>query len=142
MHNLTKGNLAEMLFERIALHLGWFVKYTGDQYHGTLSPITKKLVKKTYPPTPDFELARDVNFTEGKISVEVKYRKSLDRWNELLKNKGKEGILIMLTPEGYKIDPPERSQEFMTEEMFLEISDLLARQRWYDSILDQSDEED
>jgi hypothetical protein len=50
--HVAKGNLAELLFERLAIHSGWFVRYTGDQYHKTISPENRTVLRSKR--TPDF----------------------------------------------------------------------------------------
>jgi hypothetical protein len=100
--NVAKGNLAELLFERLAVHSGWYVRYTGDQYHGTISP--KKMTLDKSKKTPDFNISRYSSFRNAK-SVEVKYEKVFQQ-SPAAHAKGKEDIRVVLSPDDYAVYPP------------------------------------
>lgn len=98
MRCLLKGNFGEMIFERLAVHAGWFVRYTGDQYKNPISPKTKHVTAKTG--APDFAISRSQEFSD-QITVEVKTVRSLPAQPK----KGKEDIRVILSPDAFKILP-------------------------------------
>ena len=69
--SLVKGGLAEILFERLAVHANWWVWHLGDQYRNPISPETKTVDEGDG--APDFKLSRRKDFRES-ITVEVKFR--------------------------------------------------------------------
>jgi hypothetical protein len=102
--SLVKGNLAEVMFERLAVHAGWWVQYKGDQYHHPISPQTKKVDATSG--TPDFEIWKD---GDTHLTVEVKYQ------TKLVKNdthrKGKEDFRVVLSPEGKCVYPEAKASD-------------------------------
>ena len=112
MISLRKGNLAELVFERLAVHNGWFVRYTGDQYHTTISPKVKTLVFNNK--TPDFAICRNGEFKPKEtLTVEVKATHKLSNRSP---KRGKEDILVVLSTDGYKLFPKSAAQSLQFPE--------------------------
>jgi hypothetical protein len=70
-----------VLFERLAVNSGWYVRYHGFQYSGILHPVDPMTDTQDKRPgdatTADFLLCRDDTFAPKKVvRVEVKFRES------------------------------------------------------------------
>ena len=115
MLSLCKGNLAELLFERLALQSGWFVRYTGDQYRETLRPESRGLEINNQ--TPDFALCRNDRFEpQETLKVEVKFAMFMERWRK--PKKGQEDVLVVLGPNTYKVFPEKYSEELINPKAY------------------------
>lgn len=105
--DIIKGNLAELLFERLAVHSGWFVKYTGDQYSNPISPKTKHVVGGQH--VPDFRISKTIDFKKS-YSVEIKFQLNFDK-RKSVHEKGHEDIRVVISPSGHAIYPPAKANE-------------------------------
>jgi hypothetical protein len=110
MVSLFKGNIGEMIFERLAVHSGWFLKYRGDQYGGIISPEKKSLLENKR--TPDFLISRTVDFKES-LKIEVKAFAALP---ERKPSGNGEDIMVVLSPDGYRVYPKDRGKELQISE--------------------------
>lgn len=98
---LLAGVLAEIFTERLLVHAGWFVRHTGDQYRGIISPEEDfHLRKEDNRHTPDFSISRTEDFRTA-FSLEVKSCKDAGG----VQRKGSETIRITFFPGGYKVEP-------------------------------------
>jgi ADP-dependent phosphofructokinase/glucokinase len=107
--NVAKGNLAELLFERLAVHSGWFVLYTGDQYHNPISPETRYVENSER--TPDFCISRAAEFKTS-FFVEVKFQQDFDA-SRREHTKGLEDFRVVFSPTRYVIYPKHRKKELL-----------------------------
>jgi len=105
--SLVKGGLAEILFERLAVHSGWWVQHLGEQYRRPISPETKTV--DGGDGAPDFKLSRRKDFSES-ITVEVKFQTKYNTRNRAHK-KGGEDFRVVLSPEGHSVYPKDRENE-------------------------------
>ena len=121
--NLLQGAVVEILFERLAVHSGWFVRHTGDQYRGIISPAERfHLRGADNHKTPDFQLSRTEDFKKS-ITVEIKSQKTPLEIN----TESGEDILVLIDPTGYRIIPPEGKETLrIPEEDWAEAIDFFA----------------